>query len=72
MEDKINNPLPDPVPGRREEPEFPITDGEDHREEGREWRIAVSPDYPDSLDLRDAREDDFDVRVPENDDFDLV
>lgn len=66
-ENKIANPLPDPVKGRRQELEFPIQDAEDG-----EWdKLAVGADFPDPEDLEDAREDDFDVRISEGDDFDL-
>lgn len=64
---KIPNPLPDPVPGRRDELEFPITDAEEEQPQG---GIALSGDFPDREDLRDAREDDFDVRISDFDDFD--
>ena len=64
---KIHNPLPDPVKGRRQELEFPIQDVE----EG-EWdKLADQADFPDPEDLKDAREDDFDVRISAEDDFDL-
>ncbi len=66
-DNKIHNPLPDPVKGRRQELEFPIQDVE----EG-EWdKLAEKADFPDPEDLKDAREDDFDVRISEEDDFDL-
>lgn len=65
---RLQNPLPDPVPGRREVLEFPITDGEEDRTSA---LAASSADYPDREDLEDAREDDFDIRISGNDDFDF-
>ena len=64
---KIDNPFPDPVQGRRQELEFPIQ----NVEEGDWDKLADTMDFPDPEDLKNAREDDFDVRISEEDDFDL-
>ena len=64
---KLDNPMPEPVRGSRKELEFPITDTGD----GKWPELADSAQFDDGEDLRDAREDDFDIRISDADDFDI-
>ncbi len=62
---KLHNPLPEPIQGRREEPDFPIQDvsaADWNTDSRRQAESALKP-------IR--TEDDFDVAISEDDDFDL-
>ncbi len=62
---KLHNPLPEPVQGRREEPDFPIQDVS-----ASDWNID-SREGSEPAQKMIRTEDDFDVAISEDDDFDL-
>ena len=64
---RLDNPLPEPVAGRRQELEFPIMDTGD----GKWPHLSDASQFEFGEDLRDAREDDFDIRISDADDFDI-
>lgn len=64
---KIDNPLPEPVEGRRVEMEFPITDTGD----GKWPPLSDTTDLENFDDRRDVMDDDFDVHISDTDDFDF-
>lgn len=74
--EKLHNPLPDPIQGRRDEMEFPL----DEKEPG-DWDTSdTTSSEGTSTEAADANasaasaavaEDDFDMQIAEDDDFDV-
>ena len=74
----LDNPLPDPVTGRRSEMEFPITDFDEPLPDGRtqdgssgEPSGGDCENPEDCLPVEAQQGDDFDYPVDESDDFDI-
>ena len=75
QDNRIHNPLPEPVQGKREDLTFPIQDIDSV-----DWNTANSGDIKETgarqqegsaaLPVND-KTDDFDVQISEGDDFDL-